>query len=55
MAPLIGEAISRIHRGESVGALFSSEIQLVQEMVLWEDGGMRTIMTRPEPAAATKA
>ncbi len=37
MAPLIGEAISRIHRGESVGALFSSEIQLVQEMVLWSD------------------
>ena len=55
VAPLIGEAIRRIHLGESVGALFSSEIELVQEMVLWEDGGMRTIMTRPEPAAATKA
>ena len=38
VAPLIGEAISRIHRGESVGALFSSEIQLVQEMVLWSEG-----------------
>jgi ribose-phosphate pyrophosphokinase len=38
VAPLIGEAISRIHRGESVGALFSSEIQLVQEMLLWGDG-----------------
>jgi ribose-phosphate pyrophosphokinase len=35
IAPLIGEAISRIHNGESVGALFSSEIQLVQEMLLW--------------------
>ncbi len=35
IAPLIGEAISRIHRGESVGALFSSEINLVQEMLLW--------------------
>jgi ribose-phosphate pyrophosphokinase len=35
VAPLIGEAIGRIHRGESVGALFSSEIQLVQEMLLW--------------------
>ncbi len=55
VAPLIGEAIRRIHLGQSVGALFSSEIELVQEMVLWEDGGMRTIMTRPEPAAATKA
>ena len=37
VAPLIGEAISRIHGGESVGALFSSEIQLVQEMLLWGD------------------
>ena len=36
MAPLIGEAIRRIHDGESVGALFSSEIQLVEEMLLWE-------------------
>ena len=26
---------ARIHRGESVGALFSSEIQLVQAMLLW--------------------
>ena len=55
VAPLIGEAIRRIHLGESVGALFSSEIELVQEMVLWEDGGMRTITSRPEPAAVTKA
>jgi len=42
VAPLIGEAIRRIHRGESVGALFSSDLQLVQEMLLWgeesEDG-----------------
>lgn len=38
VAPLIGEAIARIHRGESVGALFSSELELVQEMVLWGDG-----------------
>jgi ribose-phosphate pyrophosphokinase len=38
VAPLIGEAIRRIHEGESVGALFSSEIRLVQEMLLWEDG-----------------
>jgi ribose-phosphate pyrophosphokinase len=55
VAPLIGEAIRRIHLGQSVGALFSSEIELVQEMVLWEDGGMRTITSRPEPAAVTKA
>ena len=38
VAPLIGEAIKRIHRGESVGALFSSELSFTQEMLLWEDG-----------------
>ena len=35
MAPLFCEAIKRIHRGESVGALFSSEVQLVEEMTFW--------------------
>jgi ribose-phosphate pyrophosphokinase len=35
IAPLVGEAIMRIHRGESVGALFSSEIQRTQAMLLW--------------------
>jgi ribose-phosphate pyrophosphokinase len=35
VAPLIGEAISRIHRGESVGALFTSEQGRFQEMLLW--------------------
>ena len=38
VAPLIGEAIKRIHRGESVGALFSSEVSFTQEMLLWHDG-----------------
>ncbi len=37
VAPLIGEAIQRIHRGESVGALFSSDLELVQEMLLWDE------------------
>jgi ribose-phosphate pyrophosphokinase len=37
VAPLIGEAITRIHRGESVGALFSSEIQLTQAMARWDE------------------
>ena len=46
MAPLIGEAIRRIHRGESVGALFSSESSWSQEMLLWEDGSEGTIDTR---------
>ena len=48
VAPLIGEAIKRIHRGESVGALFSSEVSLTQEMLLWEDGAEGTIDTRDE-------
>lgn len=42
VAPLIGEAIRRIHRGESVGALFSSEMALVQEMILWDEETPRT-------------
>jgi ribose-phosphate pyrophosphokinase len=39
IAPLFGEAIKRIHRGESVGALFSSEVQLVEEMTFWGSHG----------------
>ena len=39
VAPLIGEAIRRIHRGESVGALFSSEVSFTQEMLLWDESG----------------
>ena len=46
IAGLIGEAIKRIHRGESVGALFSSEVSLTQELLLWEDGYGRTLDTR---------
>src|SRR5207342_2846224 len=49
VAPLIGEAIKRIHRGESVGALFSSEVQFTQEMLLWEDGVARKLDIRVEP------
>ena len=48
VAPLFAEAIRRIHQGESVGALFSSELRLVQEMSLWEDGMPRTLDTRDE-------
>ncbi len=58
VAPLIGEAIKRIHRGESVGALFSSEVSFTQEMILWEDGVARTLDVRDEDAedaAATGA
>ena len=49
IAPLIGEAIKRIHRGESVGALFSSEVAFTQEMLLWEDGVARKLDIRIEP------
>jgi ribose-phosphate pyrophosphokinase len=49
VAPLIGEAIKRIHRGESVGALFSSEVSFTQEMLLWEDGVARKLDFRNEP------
>ncbi len=49
VAPLIGEAIKRIHRGESVGALFSSEVSFTQEMLLWEDGVARQLDLRNEP------
>ena len=35
VAPLVGEAVTRIHRGESVGALFSSELQRTEAMLLW--------------------
>jgi len=48
VAPLIGEAIKRIHRGESVGALFSSEVSFTQEMILWEDGVARTLDVRAD-------
>ena len=48
IAGLIGEAIKRIHRGESVGALFSSEVSLTQELLLWEDGVARAVDTRDD-------
>jgi hypothetical protein len=37
VAPLFGEAIKRIHRGESVGALFASEVRMVEEMTFWNE------------------
>ena len=46
IAPLIGEAIKRIHRGESVGALFSSEVEFTQELRLWEGGVAKNLDTR---------
>jgi ribose-phosphate pyrophosphokinase len=53
VAPLFGEAIKRIHRGESVGALFSSEVEMVEEMTFWEEDERRDRPTlssvQPEP------
>lgn len=52
VAPLFAEAIKRIHRGESVGALFTSELKLVEEMSLWQDGMPRTLDTTREATPA---
>ena len=53
VAPLFGEAIKRIHRGESVGALFSSEVRMVEEMTFWdesaEDEPPDDVEPEPEP------
>jgi ribose-phosphate pyrophosphokinase len=49
VAPLFGEAIKRIHRGESVGALFSSEVQMVEEMTFWDDATEEADTLEPEP------
>jgi len=37
VAPLIGEAIRRIHRGESVGALFGPDLTLTDQMLMWDE------------------
>jgi ribose-phosphate pyrophosphokinase len=49
VAPLFGEAIKRIHRGESVGALFSSEVQMVEEMTFWSEDKEQADEPEPEP------
>jgi ribose-phosphate pyrophosphokinase len=51
VAPLIGEAIKRIHRGESVGALFSSEVSFTQELTFWEGGEQHTVDAPAGPDA----
>ncbi len=54
VAPLIGEAIKRIHRGELVGALFSSEVSFTQEMLLWEDGNESRLSPNGEDERGAK-
>ena len=55
VAPLFGEAIKRIHRGESVGALFSSEVQLVEEMRFWDEDEPVTDEEQLQPSGAAAA
>ncbi len=52
VAPLIGEAIRRIHRGASVGALFSSEVQMVEEMTFWDESADEEPEPTPFPVSA---
>ncbi|MEX1156362.1 MAG: ribose-phosphate pyrophosphokinase [Chloroflexota bacterium] len=49
IAPLFGEAIKRIHRGESVGALFSSEVHMVEEMTFWGGSSSEEMETAAIP------
>jgi ribose-phosphate pyrophosphokinase len=53
VAPLFGEAIKRIHRGESVGALFSSEVEMVEEMTFWDETAPDAAADRPESMPAS--
>jgi ribose-phosphate pyrophosphokinase len=55
VAPLIGEAIRRIHRGESVGALFSSEVSFTQDLLLWDSQDNPDADSRPEQPDADDA
>jgi ribose-phosphate pyrophosphokinase len=50
VAPLFGEAIRRIHRGESVGALFSSESTLVENMTFWNGEAADDLPREPAEA-----
>ncbi len=52
VAPLIGEAIKRIHRGASVGALFSSEVEMVEEMTFWDESAEEDPTPTPFPVSA---
>jgi ribose-phosphate pyrophosphokinase len=54
VAPLFGEAIRRIHRGESVGALFSSEVELVEEMTFWDAHAEDEDLDAPFPIAVER-
>lgn len=46
-APLFGEAIRRIHLGESVGALFGKESATAEEMLIWDEHQTGPVSTAP--------
>ena len=54
VAPLFGEAIRRIHRGASVGALFSSEVQMVEEMTFWDESADDESEPEPFPVGVAR-
>ena len=53
VAPLFGEAIKRIHHGESVGALFTSEVEHTSNLTFWKDDG--DVSERPAVLAGRAA
>ena len=53
-APLFGEAIRRIHLGESVGALFGKESATAEEMLLWDEHQTGPVSTVPTSEKRTR-
>ena len=53
-APLFGEAIRRIHLGESVGALFGKESATAEEMLLWDEHQTGAVSSTPPAERRTR-
>ena len=53
-APLFGEAIRRIHLGESVGALFGKESATAEEMLFWDEHQTGPVSTVPSSEKRTR-
>ena len=53
-APLFGEAIRRIHLGESVGALFGKESATAEEMLFWDEHQTGPVSTVPTSEKRTR-
>ena len=52
--PIIGEAIRRIHLGESVGALFGKESATAEEMLFWDEHQTGPVSTVPTSEKRTR-